>query len=78
MAVPRSMWDLSSLTRDRTCTTCVGTWSLNHRTTKEVPHLLKLNNFFLLFPTSDDLVGKDGGPAKKEKESIVSYDTAVK
>ena len=34
---PRGMWDLSSLTRDRTCTPCIGRWSLNHWTTREVP-----------------------------------------
>ena len=34
---PQGMWDLSSLTRDQTCTLCIGRWSLNHWTTKEVP-----------------------------------------
>ena len=34
---PRGMWDLSSLTRDRTCTPCIGKRSLNHWTTREVP-----------------------------------------
>ena len=28
---PQGMWDLSSLTRDRTRTLCFGRWSLNHR-----------------------------------------------
>ena len=31
------MWDLSSLTRDRTCTPAVEAQSLNHWTTREVP-----------------------------------------
>ena len=31
------MWDLSSLTRDRTCILCIGRWSLNHWTAREVP-----------------------------------------
>ena len=31
------MWDLSSLTRDRTHTPCIGRRSLNHWTTREVP-----------------------------------------
>ena len=30
-------WNLSSLTRDRTCTPCIGRRDLNHWTTKEVP-----------------------------------------
>ena len=34
---PRGMWDLSSLTRDRTRTPCIGRQSLNHWTTREVP-----------------------------------------
>ena len=33
---PQGMWDLSSLTRDWTCTPCVGRQSLNHWTTSEV------------------------------------------
>ena len=38
---PRGMWDLSSLTRDRTCTPCIGRRSLNHWNAREVPLLLK-------------------------------------
>ena len=34
---PRGMWDLSSLTRDRTRTPCIGRLSLNHWTAREVP-----------------------------------------
>ena len=34
---PRGMWDLSSSTRDRTCTPCIGRQSLNHWTAREVP-----------------------------------------
>ena len=34
---PQGMWDLSSLTRDRTCTPCIGRRSLNHWTAREVP-----------------------------------------
>ena len=34
---PRGMWDLSSTTRDRTRTPCIGRRSLNHWTTREVP-----------------------------------------
>ena len=33
----RGMWDLSSLTRDRTCTPCTGRRSLNHWIIREVP-----------------------------------------
>ena len=32
------MWDLSSLTRNRTHTPCIGRWNLNHWTTRELPH----------------------------------------
>ena len=39
---PRGMWDLSFLTRDWTCTHCMGRRSLNHWTTREVPSLLSL------------------------------------
>ena len=31
------MWDLSFLTRDRTCTPCFTRWSLNHWTPREIP-----------------------------------------
>ena len=34
---PQGMWDLSSLTRDRTCTPCIGRRSLNRWTAREVP-----------------------------------------
>ena len=34
---PGGMWDLTSLTKDRTSTPCVGKRSLNHWTTREVP-----------------------------------------
>ena len=34
---PGGMWDLSSPTRDRTHTPCMGRRSLNHWTTREVP-----------------------------------------
>jgi len=32
-----SIWDLSSLTRDWTHAPCIGSWSFNHWTTREVP-----------------------------------------
>ena len=32
----QGMWDLSSPTRDQTCIPCIGRWSLNHWTTREV------------------------------------------
>ena len=35
---PQGIWDLSSQTRDQTCTPCVGRQSFNHWTTREVPH----------------------------------------
>ena len=36
---PWGMWSLSSPTRDRTRTPCIGRQSLNHWTTREVPHM---------------------------------------
>ena len=33
---PQDMWGLISLTRDETYTTCIGRWSLNHWTAREV------------------------------------------
>ena len=39
---PGGMLDLSSPTKDQTHTTCIGRWSLNHWTTKEVPRVLLL------------------------------------
>ena len=41
---PRGMWDLSSLTRDRTLTPCIGRQSLDHWTAREVP------GFFFFLP----------------------------
>ena len=37
---PWGTWDLNSLTRDQTCTPCIGRWCLNNWTTREVPILL--------------------------------------
>ena len=34
---PQGIWDLSSPTRDQTHTLCVGSWSPNHWTAREVP-----------------------------------------
>ena len=39
---PWGMWDLSSPTRDRTHTPCIGRQSFNHWTTREVPGTLSL------------------------------------
>ena len=39
---PWGMWDLSSLTRERTHTPCIGRQSLNHRTTRDIPGKLSL------------------------------------
>ena len=40
-------WNLSSLTRDWTCTSCIGRQSLNHWTTKEVSLVFLLMCWFL-------------------------------
>ena len=45
---PWDMWDLSSLTRYWTHTPCVGRWSLNHGTAREVPLCLFLIYISLL------------------------------
>ena len=45
---PRGMWDLNSLTRDWTQIPCVGRWSVNHWTTREVPSLFLYFLFFLI------------------------------
>ena len=48
---PQGMWDLSSLTRDRTLTPCIGRQHLNQWTAREVPEqyiLLKTNVFNML------------------------------
>ena len=37
---PRGMWDLSSPTRDRTHTPCIGRRCLNHWIAREVPRFL--------------------------------------
>ena len=37
---PWGTWDLSSLTRDRTHTSCIGRWRLNHWTAREVPKII--------------------------------------
>ena len=34
---PQVMWELSTLTRDWTCTPCIGKWCCNHWTPREVP-----------------------------------------
>ena len=39
---PRSLWELSSPTRDQTCIPCVGRQIPNHWTTREVPEIIIL------------------------------------
>ena len=39
---PQGMWDLSSPTRDRACTPCIGRQSLNHQTAREIPEYIFL------------------------------------
>ena len=43
------MWDLTSLTRDQTCTPCIGRQSVNHWTTREVPGCMYIYNCYILF-----------------------------
>ena len=40
--LPRGTWGLGSLTGDGTHVPCIGRWSLNHWTTREIPYLLFL------------------------------------
>ena len=42
LSLPRSMWDLSSSTMDRTRTPYIARWILNHGTTREVPVICNL------------------------------------
>ena len=44
---PGGMWDLSSLSKDSTCTYCIGRWSFNHWTTREVCTLAFLTFIFI-------------------------------
>ena len=45
---PQVMWNLSSPTRNQTCTLCIGRWSLDHWTSKEVPGLTFIISFLLV------------------------------
>ena len=51
---PRGVWDISSLTRDRTHTPCIGRRSFNHWTAREVPWTQAFwpqpQNIFYCFP----------------------------
>ena len=55
---PRGMWDLSSTTRDWTCTPCIGRQSLNHWTAREV---LAWNIELDLYMTLKLLGGRNSG-----------------
>ena len=46
---PWDMWDPSSLTRDWPCTPCIGRWSLNHWTAREVAVLIFKKLLFLFY-----------------------------
>ena len=56
----RGMFDLSSFTRDRSCTPCIGRQSLNHWTAREVPMVTFLTCFPPVVPSLflDNLVPK--------------------
>ena len=49
------MWDLTSLSRNQTCTPYIGRWGLNHQTTREVPYneTLEETHELHLEPTMD-------------------------
>ena len=67
------MWDLSSLTRDQTHTLCVGRWSLNHWTDREVPSLetfiVGIPSFSPFIPIYWSAINRDGGHSSVGKES---------
>ena len=44
LAAPQGMWDLSSSTRDRTCTPCIGSAGSSPWITTEAPVLLVKSN----------------------------------
>ena len=44
---PQGMWDLGSPARDWTCTPCIGRWSLNHQTAREVSYPYTLYMVFI-------------------------------
>ena len=41
------MWDLSSLTKNHTCVSCIARWILNHWTAREVPEKNFLRHYLL-------------------------------
>ena len=59
------MWDLGSLTKDRTCILCIGRQILYHWTTKEVPVMNKVD---LTWGSNYSLDPSLGGKKKKEEE----------
>ena len=57
----QGMWDLSSLTRDQTCTPCIGRRSLNHWTTREVPRFLFIVCYvMMIFFLSEEILQLQG------------------
>ena len=46
--LPRSLQNISSRTRDRTCIPCIGRWILNPWAVREVPIFISFASFFLL------------------------------
>ena len=44
LALWHGMWDLSSLTRERTLNPCMEEWCLNHWTAREVPIIMLLDS----------------------------------
>ena len=76
--LPRGMWDLSSLTRDRICILYIGRWILNHWTTREVPKIILTNKMLhereneWRIPTSNHESNRDGNcpPAGKNETTV--------
>ena len=72
----QGMRDLSFLTRDRTCTPCIGRQSLNHWTTREVSRILDE----LREPSAQGITLKDKFPIRKglERSNASKYSRRAK
>ena len=69
---PWGMWDCSSLTRDRTPTFCIGWWSPNCWTTREIPVVSKA-----LFVCSDGLLEPRNMKRHGKKWPLLSKRTKI-
>ena len=68
LAMLCGMWDLSSLTRDRTCTPALEVQSLNHWTSRDIPEITFSSYFFLTYFFSAPL---NGLPASEGRDPVL-------